>query len=135
MQLTPVPLPPFYVATGTKIPPSLRNIYKEIGLENAGWVAPKHGSLISWAQHGVLLLNTSLTVEPGKAGSHAGKGWETLTDQVITLVDKYGGSGEEGRPSEGVVFLAWGAWAAKRVDKLNKVRFSQERSTQAWWCR
>ena len=85
-------------------------------------------NLTAWAQNGVLLLNTALTVKPGQAGSHSGKGWEEFTDKVIEVVDKYGGanlaahgSSDAGR-GRGIVFLAWGAWAAKRVAKLDKVR-------------
>lgn len=69
----------------------------------------------------MLLLNTCLTVQAGAAGSHSGKGWEEFTDRVVDVVDRYGGanlaSGGRGR---GIVFLAWGAWAAKRVAKLDK---------------
>lgn len=74
----------------------------------------------------MLLLNTCLTVKAGDAGSHSGKGWETFTDKVVDVVDKFGGanlanaSGASGR-GRGIVFLAWGAWAAKRVAKLDKV--------------
>lgn len=78
-------------------------------------------NLISLARRGVLLLNTSLTVSPHKAGSHSNKGWETFTDKVVELVDKHGGGGK------GVVVLAWGQWAAKRVAKMDKVRPS------GWW--
>jgi uracil DNA glycosylase len=79
-------------------------------------------SLSSWAESGVLLLNTSLTVRAHQAGSHSKKGWETFTDAVINAVDKYGGASlsKEG-VGRGVVFIAWGAWAAQRVAKLNKV--------------
>ncbi|KAM0749935.1 uracil-DNA glycosylase [Meredithblackwellia eburnea MCA 4105] len=110
----------FSVRPGVKIPPSLRNIYKEIKNEYPDFVLPKHGNLISWAKSGVLLLNTSLTVKPHQAGSHSKKGWETFTDKVVDLVDRYGGAGAEGEVGKGVVFLAWGAWAAKRVEKLDK---------------
>jgi uracil-DNA glycosylase len=85
-------------------------------------------NLTAWAQNGVLLLNTCLTVRPNDAGSHSGKGWEDFTDKVIDAVDKYGGAniGDHGASNaghgRGIVFLAWGAWAAKRVSKLNKVR-------------
>jgi uracil DNA glycosylase len=72
-------------------------------------------------------LNTCLTVKPNTAGSHSNKGWEEFTDKVVDVIDKYGGanlaapgSGLAGR-SRGIVFLAWGAWAAKRVAKLSKV--------------
>jgi uracil-DNA glycosylase len=70
------------------------------------------------------MLNTCLTVKATQAGSHSNKGWETFTDKVVDVVDKYGGAniGDSDRSStgRGVVFLAWGAWAAKRVAKLNK---------------
>ncbi|GAA6009204.1 hypothetical protein JCM10207_004306 [Rhodosporidiobolus poonsookiae] len=101
----------FSVRPGVKIPPSLRNIYKEIKEEYPAFDVPKHGNLISLARRGVLLLNTSLTVKPHQAGAHSNKGWETFTDKVVDLVDK----GERG-----VVVLAWGAWAAKRVAKMDK---------------
>jgi uracil-DNA glycosylase len=80
--------------------------------------------LQSWAKSGVLLLNTSLTVRAHQAGSHSGKGWEEFTDAVVDIVDKYGGAGlgdaKEKGVGKGVVFLCWGAWAAKRVAKLDK---------------
>ncbi|GAA5942308.1 hypothetical protein JCM3775_003218 [Rhodotorula graminis] len=104
----------FSVRPGVKIPPSLRNIYKEIKDEYPAFEVPKHGNLISLARSGVLLLNTSLTVAPHKAGSHSNKGWETFTDKVVDVVDRHGGQGK------GVVVLAWGAWAAKRVAKMDK---------------
>ncbi|GJN94526.1 hypothetical protein Rhopal_007609-T1 [Rhodotorula paludigena] len=105
----------FSVRPGVKIPPSLRNIYKEIKEEYPEFDVPKHGNLISLARAGVLLLNTSLTVAPHKAGSHSNKGWETFTDKVVELVDRHGG-----KDGKGVVVLAWGAWAAKRVAKMDK---------------
>jgi len=69
------------------------------------------------------MLNTCLTVRAHTAGSHQGKGWEQFTDRVIEVVDRYGGAnlGEKSGFGRGVVFLAWGAWAAKRVAKLSKV--------------
>ena len=83
-------------------------------------------NLSAWAANGVLLLNTCLTVRAGDAGSHSKKGWEKFTDKVIEVVDKYGGANLGGSDSNGigrgVVFLAWGAWAAQRVAKLKKVR-------------
>ena len=92
----------------------------------------ENSNLTALARSGVLLLNTSLTVSPHKAGSHSNRGWETFTDKVIDLVDRYGGHKPEGdapSPDEGaeemgrgVVVLAWGAWAAKRVAKMDKVR-------------
>ncbi|GAA5917176.1 hypothetical protein JCM5296_005591 [Sporobolomyces johnsonii] len=110
----------FSVRPGVKIPPSLRNIYKEIKDEYPEFEVPKHGNLISLARSGVLMLNTSLTVRPHQAGSHSNKGWETFTDKIVELVDKYGGSSEVGKQSDGVVVLAWGAWAAKRVAKMDQ---------------
>ncbi|GAA6038838.1 hypothetical protein JCM8097_002921 [Rhodosporidiobolus ruineniae] len=101
----------FSVRPGVKIPPSLRNIYKELKEEYPDFVVPTHGNLISLARRGVLLLNTSLTVKPHQAGSHSNKGWETFTDRVVDLVNK---------KEEGVVVMAWGAWAAKRVAGMDK---------------
>jgi len=82
-------------------------------------------NLTAWAANGVLLLNTCLTVRAGDAGSHAGKGWEQFTDKVVDAVDRYGGASLAGGAAlggrgRGIVFLAWGAWAAKRVAKLDK---------------
>ncbi|NJM42996.1 MAG: uracil-DNA glycosylase [Brachymonas sp.] len=91
----------FSVARGVKIPPSLRNMFKEIqrDLEIS---PPSHGSLRAWAAQGVLLLNTCLTVEEGQPASHAKRGWETLTDALIEAC---------ARKSEPVVFMLWGAHA------------------------
>ena len=82
-----------------------------------------HRNLTAWAEAGVLMLNTCLTVRARTAGSHQGKGWEQFTDRVIEVVDRYGGAnlGAKSGLGQGVVFLAWGSWAAKRVAKLNKV--------------
>ena len=91
----------FSVASGVRIPPSLRNIFKELQ-HSLGVPTPADGSLVHWAQQGVLLLNTCLTVEAGQAGSHAGWGWEVLTDALITAV------AQSPRP---VVFMLWGAHA------------------------
>lgn len=95
----------FSVAPGVQLPPSLRNIFKEIqrdlGTPPPAWPEPG-GSLVKWAKNGVLLLNTGLTVEEGQPASHAGKGWEQLTDAVIRQV------AEGPRP---VVFMLWGAHA------------------------
>ncbi|CCO36857.1 uracil-DNA glycosylase [Rhizoctonia solani AG-1 IB] len=112
----------FSVRPGVQVPPSLRNMYKEIKSSYPAFEPPKHGYLTSWANQGVLLLNTSLTVRASQAGSHAGKGWETFTDAVVKAVDKYGGANLSGSNGvgRGVVFLAWGAWAGKRVAGLDK---------------
>jgi uracil-DNA glycosylase len=77
---------------------------------------------VAWAADGVLLLNTALTVRANSAGSHGNRGWETFTGKVIDVVDRYGGAnlGDKTGRGRGVVFMAWGAWAQKRVAKLNK---------------
>lgn len=94
----------FSVAKGCKIPPSLRNIYKEIQ-RDLGHATPAHGSLQAWAQQGVLLLNTSLTVEDGLPASHAKKGWEALTDAVIAACSQ---------KMQPCVFMLWGAHAQSK---------------------
>ena len=94
----------FSVLPGVRIPPSLLNMFKQIQAEY-GYDIPRHGCLQSWAEQGVLLLNATLTVEAGNAGSHQGKGWETFTDKVIEVVN---------RNRENVVFLLWGSYAQKK---------------------
>jgi uracil-DNA glycosylase len=91
----------FSVARGVKIPPSLRNIFKEMQ-RDLSIPMPVHGSLLQWANQGVLLLNTCLTVEDGQPASHAKRGWEKLTDALIT---------ECAKKSEPVVFMLWGSHA------------------------
>jgi uracil-DNA glycosylase len=100
----------FSVNPPTPPPPSLKNMYKGIANDYTDFKVPKTGSLIPWAQQGVLLLNACLTVRAHNANSHAGRGWETFTEKVLEAAIK-------SRPS-GVVFLAWGSPAAKRVDKI-----------------
>ncbi|WP_428772965.1 uracil-DNA glycosylase [Vibrio sp.] len=95
----------FSVLPGVKPPPSLVNMYKELAQDIEDFSIPSHGYLQQWAEQGVLLLNTVLTVEQGKAHSHAKTGWEQFTDQVIAAVDQY---------QTGVVFLLWGAHAQKK---------------------
>lgn len=97
----------FSVATGVKVPPSLRNIFKEIGRETGDVTIPslKDGSLVRWAAQGVLLLNTCLTVEDGLPASHAKLGWEVLTDSLISLVAER---------RKNVVFMLWGAHAQSK---------------------
>ena len=86
-------------------------------------------NLTTWAENGVLLLNTSLTVRAGEAASHSKKGWEEFTAKVVDVVDRYGGANLGDKTStnagrgRGIVFLAWGAHAAKVVAKLDKVSF------------
>ena len=94
----------FSVAPGVPAPPSLKNIFKELQ-RDLGLPVPNHGCLQRWAEQGVLLLNTSLTVEQGQAGSHASKGWQTFTDRIIELVNQ---------ECQGVVFLLWGAHAQSK---------------------
>ncbi|MGE0880040.1 MAG: uracil-DNA glycosylase [Acidimicrobiia bacterium] len=94
----------FSVRPGVAVPPSLQNIYKELR-DDLDIPIAKHGHLVPWARQGVLLLNAVLTVRAGQAGSHAGKGWETFTDEVIRVVNA--------KP-ERVVFILWGAYARKK---------------------
>ena len=94
----------FSVRPGVHLPPSLVNIYKELAAD-LGFCPVGHGHLEHWARQGVLLLNTSLTVEQGNAGSHRGKGWETFTDRAITTINEHAG------PS---VFLLWGSHARQK---------------------
>jgi uracil-DNA glycosylase len=91
----------FSVPAGVEVPPSLQNIFKEIEAD-LGLPRPVHGNLKAWADRGVLLLNAVLTVEHGKAGAHAGRGWEGFTDHVIETL---------AREREGLVFLLWGSYA------------------------
>ena len=102
----------FSVRKGVPLPPSLKNIYKELERELA--IPPaSHGCLQKWAEQGVLLLNTALTVREGKPASHRGKGWEILTDRIITLLDE--------RP-EPIVFLLWGNHARAKKDLIKNPR-------------
>lgn len=94
----------FSVLPNVKIPPSLANIYKELEAD-LGISPAAHGYLESWATQGVLLLNSVLTVEQNKAGSHQGKGWELFTDEVIKLVNSH---------TKNVVFMLWGSYAQKK---------------------
>ncbi len=103
----------FSVQDGVKIPPSLRNIYKELATDVDGFVIPQHGNLSVWAEQGVLLLNTVLTVEEGNANSHAKFGWETFTDAVIDAVNRH---------TEGVVFILWGSHAQKKGANIDSQR-------------
>ncbi|MEH3035261.1 MAG: uracil-DNA glycosylase [Sphingomonas adhaesiva] len=95
----------FSVRPGVRVPPSLANIYKELA-SDCGIVAPAHGHLAHWARQGVLLLNTVLTVEEGRAAAHRGRGWERLTDAVVRAVAS---------SDQPVVFLLWGSHAQKKA--------------------
>ena len=99
----------FSVQEGQKIPPSLRNIYKEIATDTGNDIS-ESGYLKRWAQQGVLLLNTTLTVEAGEAGSHQGWGWEIFTDEIIRSVSS-------AQPH--VVFLLWGKHAQGKEYLIN----------------
>jgi len=101
----------FSVRHGVAVPPSLQNMFKELR-DDLGIAIPSHGNLTSWAQRGVLLLNTTLTVRAGSAGSHHGKGWETFTDEVIRVVNQ----------REFVVFVLWGANARRKKLLIDTAR-------------
>lgn len=103
----------FSVLPGIVPPPSLVNMYKELANDIPGFQRPNHGYLESWARQGVLLLNTVLTVEAGKAHSHARFGWETFTDRVIATLNEH---------REGVVFLLWGSHAQKKGSIIDRQR-------------
>lgn len=94
----------FSVQQGVPTPPSLQNIYKELK-QDLDFTIPDHGNLSYWAEQGVLLLNATLTVEAGLAGSHAKFGWQTFTDRVIELLNQY---------PEPLVYLLWGSHAQKK---------------------
>ena len=102
----------FSVARGVKIPPSLRNMFKELQrdvLDDLGLPLPTHGSLQAWAQQGVLLLNTTLTVEDGQPAAHAKRGWQVLTDAIITAC---------AQKTTPVVFMLWGGHAQAKLDLI-----------------
>ncbi|MTI98350.1 MAG: uracil-DNA glycosylase [Marinobacter adhaerens] len=102
----------FSVRPNVAIPPSLVNIFKEIQ-DDLGIAPPDHGCLQPWAEQGVLLLNSVLTVVQGQAGAHQGKGWETFTDKVIETIN---------REREGVVFLLWGSYAKKKGQHIDRTK-------------
>lgn len=99
----------FSVPEGVAIPPSLLNIYKELQ-RDLNIPIPKHGCLQSWAEQGVLLLNTTLTVEQGQAGAHAKAGWQRFTDRIIDCVSEQ---------QEHVVFMLWGAHARSKSERID----------------
>ena len=102
----------FSVRAGVRVPPSLANIHRELH-DDLGVPAPDHGNLESWARQGVLLLNATLTVRAGQAGSHQGKGWETFTDEVIQSVNA---------KSDHVVFVLWGGYARRKKALIDTAR-------------
>lgn len=103
----------FSVQKGMTVPPSLKNIYKELAADIAGFKTPSHGHLTKWADNGVLLLNATLTVRAHEAGSHQGKGWEVFTDKIIsTLSEK----------RTGIVFLLWGRYAQNKSALIDETK-------------
>jgi uracil-DNA glycosylase len=102
----------FSVREGVRLPPSLQNIFKEL-TDDVGVTAPPSGDLTPWAIRGVLLLNAVLTVSPGRAGSHAGRGWEQFTDRAVR---------ELSARREGVVFLLWGRYAQQKGEIVDRAR-------------
>jgi uracil-DNA glycosylase len=102
----------FSVRPGVALPPSLQNIYKEIHAD-LGLPVPRSGCLDAWAQQGVLLLNSVLTVAAGQAASHQGKGWEVFTDRVISLLNEHG---------DHLVFLLWGSYAQRKGAMIDRNR-------------
>lgn len=100
----------FSVQNQIKLPPSLKNIFKELKTD-LGLEAPEHGNLEKWAKEGVLLLNSVLTVRKSEAGSHRKAGWEKLTDKVVELLND---------KDQSIVFILWGRDAQKKGEKINK---------------
>ena len=101
----------FSVPEGVRIPPSLQNIFKELQ-SDLGLSIPSSGCLESWAEQGVLLLNSILSVEKGLANSHSSKGWELFTDSVISMVNE----------KKSVVFMLWGGYAAQKGKSIDSTR-------------
>lgn len=103
----------FSVQKGVDIPPSLRNIYKELAAEFPDFEVPKHGNLSDWAEQGVLLLNATLTVAAQEAGSHQKKGWEIFTDKVIKVLSE---------KRDGIIFILWGKFAQQKENLIDTNR-------------
>jgi len=105
----------FSVQKGVAVPPSLKNIYKELSDDIPGFAMPSHGNLTKWADEGVLLLNATLTVRAHEAGSHQGKGWEIFTDTVISKLSEL---------RTGIVFLLWGRYAQNKAELIDGKKHS-----------
>ena len=103
----------FSVQDGVRLPPSLINIYKELEAEYDTPFLNRNGDLSHWAEQGVLLLNTTLTVEAGNAGSHQGKGWEIFTDAAIAKLSEQ---------RENLVFMLWGGYARRKGAVIDRRR-------------
>ena len=101
----------FSVRKGIKVPPSLVNIYKELTQDIPDFKTPGHGYLVEWAEQGVLLLNTVLTVKQAQAHSHAKLGWGTFTDKIIAEINQH---------NQGCVFLLWGSHAQKKGKNIDQ---------------
>jgi len=108
----------FSVASGVKLPPSLRNIFKEMQ-RDLGLPMPAHGSLMGWTKKGVLLLNTCLTVEEGRPASHSKFGWQVLTDMIVT---------EVASTSPACVYLLWGGHAQAMAETIRQVSHQHQRA-------
>jgi uracil-DNA glycosylase len=102
----------FSVLPGVKVPPSLRNIYKELQADLEMRI-PDHGHLQAWAEQGVLLLNSVFTVEEGAAGSHQRRGWELFTDAIVKVLSEQ---------CQGLVFMLWGSHAQKKGAAIDRCR-------------
>lgn len=102
----------FSVRKGVAIPPSLQNIFKELK-SDLGLPPSRHGDLTAWAEQGVLLLNATLSVEAGRAGSHQNKGWEQFTDAIIDVLN---------RERQGIAFVLWGSYAQKKGAFIDRKR-------------
>jgi uracil-DNA glycosylase len=103
----------FSVQKGIAIPPSLKNIYKELATDIPGFMTPNHGNLSEWAEQGVLLLNATLTVQASMPGSHQKRGWETFTDEVIKTISN---------KSQGIIFILWGNFAQAKSVLIDEKR-------------
>ncbi|MBB6452288.1 uracil-DNA glycosylase [Salirhabdus euzebyi] len=100
----------FSVQPNVSVPPSLRNIFKELE-SDLGYKAPQHGHLLKWADQGVLLLNTVLTVRENEANSHRNQGWEMFTDKILEVIND---------KKEHVVFVLWGNHAIQKAKKISR---------------
>ncbi len=101
----------FSVQRGVAVPPSLKNIYKELETDIEGFKTPSHGHLTHWAEQGVLLLNATLTVRASEAGSHQNRGWEIFTDEIIKALSQ---------KREHIVFLLWGKYAQQKAALIDQ---------------
>lgn len=101
----------FSVQRGVAVPPSLKNIYKELETDIEGFKTPNHGHLTHWAEQGVLLLNATLTVRASEAGSHQNQGWEIFTDEIIKALSE---------KREHIVFLLWGKYAQQKAALIDQ---------------